>query len=121
MKNILEDKHICLGVTGSIACYKAIDLASKLTQAGAKVDVLLTRGAREFVSALAFRAITLEPARLLKIDDRVGSLEKGKDADIIIWSGHPLHYRSFVMKAWVDGKLYYEKEKSPLFREIPLR
>ena len=35
---------------------------------------------------LAFRAITLEPARLLKIDDRVGSLEKGKDADILIWS-----------------------------------
>lgn len=70
---------------------------------------------------LAFRAITLEPARLLKIDDRVGSLEKGKDADILIWSGHPLHYRSFVKKAWVDGKLYYEKEKSPLFREIPLR
>jgi phosphopantothenoylcysteine decarboxylase/phosphopantothenate--cysteine ligase len=61
MKNILEDKHICLGVTGSIACYKAIDLASKLTQAGAKVDVLLTRGAREFVSALAFRAITHRP------------------------------------------------------------
>ena len=49
MKNILEGKHIGLGVTGSVACYKAIDLASKLTQAGAEVDVLLTRGAREFV------------------------------------------------------------------------
>ncbi len=61
MKKILEGKHIGLGVTGSIACYKAIDLASKLTQAGAEVDVLLTRGAREFVSALAFRAITHRP------------------------------------------------------------
>ena len=61
MKHILEAKQIALGVTGSIACHKAVDLASKLTQAGAQVDVLLTRGAREFVSALAFHAITHRP------------------------------------------------------------
>ena len=61
MKYTLEGKYIGLGVTGSIACYKAVDLASKLTQAGALVDVLLTRGAREFVSALAFHAITHRP------------------------------------------------------------
>ena len=39
---IFKDKRILLGVTGSIAAYKAADLASKLTQAGAKVDVILT-------------------------------------------------------------------------------
>ena len=45
MNNPLRDSHIVLGVTGSIACYKAADLASKLTQEGAHVDVILTQGA----------------------------------------------------------------------------
>jgi len=54
----LADKHIVLGVTGSIACYKAIDLASKLTQAGALVDTILSYGATRFVTPLAFRSIT---------------------------------------------------------------
>ena len=47
-----------LGVTGSIACYKAVDLCSKLVQAGAKVDVILTKSAQEFVSPLTFRSIS---------------------------------------------------------------
>lgn len=55
---LLDGKSIILGVTGSIACYKAIDLASKLTQAGAHVDVILTDGAQKFVTALAFQAVT---------------------------------------------------------------
>ena len=71
--------------------------------------------------ARALEAITLNPARVLKIADRVGSLEKGKDADVLIWSRHPLDFRAFVEKAYINGKLYYEREKSPLFREIPLR
>ena len=47
-----------MGVTGSIACYKAVDLCSKLVQAGAKVDVILTKSALEFVSPLTFRSIS---------------------------------------------------------------
>ena len=58
MTGPLADKHIVLGVTGSIACYKAIDLASKLTQAGALVDTILSYGATRFVTPLAFRSIT---------------------------------------------------------------
>lgn len=58
MSGPLADKHIVLGVTGSIACYKAIDLASKLTQAGALVDTILSYGATQFVTPLAFRSIT---------------------------------------------------------------
>jgi len=54
----LTDKHLVLGVTGSIACYKAVDLASKLTQAGALVDTILSYGATQFVTPLAFRSIT---------------------------------------------------------------
>ena len=57
----LVDQHIVLGVTGSIACYKALDLASKLTQAGAPVDAILSYGATRFVTPLAFRSITHRP------------------------------------------------------------
>ena len=58
MTDALRGKRIVLGVTGSIACYKAADVASKLMQAGALVDVILTRSAQEFVSALTFRSLT---------------------------------------------------------------
>jgi phosphopantothenoylcysteine decarboxylase/phosphopantothenate--cysteine ligase len=54
----LMERRIVLGVTGSIACYKAADLASKLTQQGALVDVILTDAAQKFVSPLTFRAVT---------------------------------------------------------------
>ena len=58
MAGPLSEKRIVLGVTGSIACYKALDLASKLVQAGAVVDTIMSYGATQFVSPLAFRSIT---------------------------------------------------------------
>lgn len=58
---LLTDKRIVLGVTGSIAAYKAVDLASKLTQAGALVDVIMTRAAQQFVTPLAFQSVTGRP------------------------------------------------------------
>lgn len=58
---LLQNKRIVLAVTGSIAVYKAIDLASKLTQAGALVDVIMTNSAQQFVSALTFQAVTGRP------------------------------------------------------------
>ena len=58
MAGALADKHVVLGVTGSIACYKALDLASKLMQAGALVNTIMSYGATQFVTPLAFRSIT---------------------------------------------------------------
>lgn len=58
MITLLEHKRIVLGVTGSIAVYKAVDLASKLTQAGALVDVVMTAAACKFVTPLTFEAVT---------------------------------------------------------------
>lgn len=58
----LSQKNILLGVTGSIAAYKAADLASKLTQAGAAVDVILTPAAIEFITPLTFQSVTGRPA-----------------------------------------------------------
>ena len=58
MFSSLEGKNIVLGVTGSIACYKALDLASKLVQEDALVDVVMSYGATQFVTPLAFRSLT---------------------------------------------------------------
>ncbi|HSW58215.1 MAG TPA: bifunctional phosphopantothenoylcysteine decarboxylase/phosphopantothenate--cysteine ligase CoaBC [Dehalococcoidales bacterium] len=55
---MLKNKNLVLGVTGGIAVYKAADLASKLTQAGASVRVIMTRNAAQFVTPLTFEAIT---------------------------------------------------------------
>ena len=57
----LEGKTVVLGVTGSIAAYKAAELASQLTQVGAKVEVIITEAATEFIAPLTFRAITGRP------------------------------------------------------------
>lgn len=59
---LLHHKRILLGITGSIAAYKAVDLASKLTQAGAEVTPLLTEAATRFVTPLTFQAVTGRPA-----------------------------------------------------------
>ncbi len=58
---MLQGKRIVLGVTGSIASYKAADIASKLTQAGALVDVVLTEAAQKFIAPLTFRSLTARP------------------------------------------------------------
>ena len=58
MPSPIQNKNIVLGVTGSIACYKAADLASKLVQSGALVDTILTEAATEFVSDLTFKSLT---------------------------------------------------------------
>lgn len=58
---VLQGRHVVLGVTGSIACYKAVDLASKLTQGGALVDVVMSEDATRFVAPLAFGSIIHRP------------------------------------------------------------
>jgi phosphopantothenoylcysteine decarboxylase/phosphopantothenate--cysteine ligase len=62
MATPLDGKHIVLGVTGSIAAYKAVELASKLAQAGALVETVLTPAATQFVTPLTFQSVTGQPA-----------------------------------------------------------
>ncbi|TEU16843.1 MAG: bifunctional phosphopantothenoylcysteine decarboxylase/phosphopantothenate--cysteine ligase CoaBC, partial [Dehalococcoidia bacterium] len=59
---MLSNKTIVLGITGSIAAYKAAAIASQLTQAGAKVNVIMTKEAIQFISPVTLRAITGRPA-----------------------------------------------------------
>ncbi|MFP4456442.1 MAG: amidohydrolase [Clostridia bacterium] len=58
----------------------------------------------------AINAITITPAKLLGVDDRVGSIEVGKDADIVIFNGHPLQVTSTVEKTLINGEVVYTKE-----------
>ncbi len=58
---MLADKTIVLGITGGIAAYKAADVASKLTQAGARVDVVMTESATRFIAPLTLRSLTGRP------------------------------------------------------------
>ncbi len=88
MSGPFQEKRVVLGVTGSIAIYKAVDLASKLTQAGAYVDVLMTRSAQEFVTALTFRSVTHQPVVTDLFDagspDAVEHVAIAKQADILV-------------------------------------
>ncbi len=58
----------------------------------------------------ALALVTINAARQLGIADRVGSLEVGKDADVVIWNHHPLSTYAIVEKTYIDGKLYYDRE-----------
>jgi imidazolonepropionase-like amidohydrolase len=57
----------------------------------------------------ALATVTINPAKQLRIDSRVGSLEVGKDADVVIWNHHPLSTAAIVDRAYIDGKLYYDR------------
>jgi len=58
----------------------------------------------------ALRALTINPARIVGVDDRLGSIEPGKDADLVIWSGDPLDVLSRVTRALIDGEEIYRFE-----------
>jgi len=64
----------------------------------------------------ALRAITIEPAKIIGLSDRVGSLEPGKDADFLILGGHPLRVCSLPQAVFIEGKLVYHREESEHLR-----
>lgn len=59
----------------------------------------------------ALKAITINPAEIIGVADRVGSLEVGKDADLVVFSGHPFDYRTVAELVLVDGQVAYKREK----------
>ena len=88
MPGPLENKRVILGVTGSIACYKALDLASKMVQAGASVDTVMSYGATQFVTPLAFRSITHREVVTDLFDTNstysIEHIELAQQADIVV-------------------------------------
>ena len=104
---LLTGKRILLGVTGSIACYKAIDLASKLTQAGAEVDVILTEGAQKFVTPLTFRSVTGRPSYtdMWSLDDHVRHVGLGETADLFVIAPVTAHTMAKLAHGLADNLL----------------
>ncbi len=84
----LTERNVVLGVTGSIAAYKTADLASKLTQAGARVDVVMSSEATRFVSPLTFEGVTGRRAYSDMFDTPPGAaelhIELARRADILV-------------------------------------
>lgn len=79
-------RHVVLGVTGGIAAYKCVHLARELTVRGARVDVVMTRGAGEFVGAATFEAVTRRPVRrsLWEAGTALDHVVLGEQADLLI-------------------------------------
>lgn len=88
------------------------EMARRLNQEAAKA-VLFGDVSEE--DALKF--VTLNPAKLLHIDNRVGSIKVGKDADLVIWSDHPLSMYAMAEKTFVDGILFFSREEDQKKRE----
>jgi imidazolonepropionase-like amidohydrolase len=85
-------------------------IASRMNWEAAK---MLRTGISEH-AALAL--VTINTARVLGIDERVGSLEPGKDADFVIWSGNPLSTSTIAEQTWVDGRRYFDLEEDRAMR-----
>ena len=83
------------------------DLARRMNTEAAKA---VKYGGTSEEEALKF--VTINAAKQLGIDKRVGSLEPGKDADFVVWSGHPLDSRSVVLQTWIEGKKYFDRDEA---------
>lgn len=66
----------------------------------------------------ALKLVTLNPAKALRIDDRVGSIANGKDADVVLWSDHPLSIYATAEKTWVDGIRYFDQDQDLMKRKF---
>ena len=105
----LADSKVVLGVTGSIACYKAADLASKLTQEGALVDVILTQGASNFITPLTFRSLTHRSVVTdlfdAESDQAVAHVAMAQSADIIVIAPATAHVIAKLAHGLADDAL----------------
>ena len=84
----MHGKHILLGVTGGIAAYKSADLVRRLRERGAEVQVVMTDGAREFVTPMTFQALSGRPVRTDLWDPAaeasMGHIELARWADLVL-------------------------------------
>jgi len=103
---VLEGKNIVLGVTGSIAAYKAADLASKLVQAGAQVYVVMTPEATRFITPLTFRTLTGRPVLVDMFDPSsemaVQHVALGQLADVVVVAPATAHIIAKIASGMAD-------------------
>jgi imidazolonepropionase-like amidohydrolase len=65
----------------------------------------------------AWKTVTLNPAKMLHIDNRVGSIKTGKDADVVLWSDNPLSIYARVITTWVDGVIRFDEKRDELLQQ----
>ena len=65
----------------------------------------------------AWKMVTLNPAKLLHLDHRMGSIKVGKDADLVLWTNHPLSISAKVSKTIIDGTIYYDLDRKLEFED----
>ena len=97
---ILSDKKVKFAI---MTDHPVIHLANALTQVG----IFVREGLPELEG---LRAVTLYAAEINNIAERVGSIEVGKDADVVIWDNHPLHYLTKTDFVFINGEIVYKKE-----------
>jgi len=106
VSDALRGRFIVLGVTGSIAAYKSIELARRLTQAGATVQVVMSRSATEFVRPITFQALTYRPVEveMFQIQDEraAGHVAMGREADVIVVAPATAHVISRLANGMAD-------------------
>jgi phosphopantothenoylcysteine decarboxylase / phosphopantothenate---cysteine ligase len=107
MITLLKNKRILLGVTGSIACYKTVDLASKLTQAGANVDVIMSESAVRFVTPLSFESVTGRPVYtdMWQLGTHVQHVGLGETADLFLIAPATAHTMAKLAHGLADNLL----------------
>jgi imidazolonepropionase-like amidohydrolase len=66
----------------------------------------------------ALKMVTLNPAKMLHVEDRVGSLKGGKDGDVVVWSDHPLSIYAKPLYTIVDGTIYFDREKDEQLQKL---
>lgn len=88
------------------------EMARRLNQEAAKIVKYSGISEEE-----AFKMVTLNPAKMLHIDNKVGSIKTGKDADLVLWSDNPLSIYAKAEKTLVDGIVYFDREKDAELRK----
>lgn len=104
---IFQEKRILLGITGSIACYKSVDLASKLTQNGALVDVIMTEAASRFIAPLSLQSVTGREvySDMWSLDDHIQHVNLGEGADIFVIAPSTAHTMAKIAHGLADNLL----------------
>ena len=98
---IMADQGVVVAINSDDA-----EMARRLNQEAAK-SVMYAGMSQED----AWKMVTINPARLLHVDDRTGSIKAGKDADLVLWNDNPLSIYASADKTWVDGAVYFDREQ----------
>ncbi|MEO6758841.1 MAG: amidohydrolase family protein, partial [Saprospiraceae bacterium] len=98
---MMADRGVVVAINSDDA-----EMARRLNQEAAKS--VLYGGMKE---EDAWKMVTLNPAKLLHVDDQVGSVKTGKDADLVLWNDNPLSVYARAEKTWVDGMLFFDRQE----------